>query len=66
MCGVSPQRLDPTTTNKAIRWTQLLAPDEALTAAILDRLLHKAHVQRPSNPATNVPDYATADRDAQG
>jgi DNA replication protein DnaC len=33
------------TTNKAIRdWTELLAGDEALTAAILDRLLHKAHV----------------------
>ena len=33
------------TTNKAIRdWTELLAGDEALTSAILDRLLHKAHV----------------------
>jgi DNA replication protein DnaC len=33
------------TTNKAIRnWTELLAGDEALTAAMLDRLLHKAHV----------------------
>ena len=33
------------TTNKSIRdWTELLAGDEALTAAILDRLLHKAHV----------------------
>jgi DNA replication protein DnaC len=33
------------TTNKAIwDWTELLAGDEALTAAILDRLLHKAHV----------------------
>jgi len=33
------------TTNKAVRdWTELLAGDEALTAAILDRLLHKAHV----------------------
>ena len=44
------QRLQPRcdrgrTTNKAIRdWTELLAGDEALTAAILDRLLHKAHV----------------------
>jgi DNA replication protein DnaC len=37
-------RLDPDT-NKAIRdWTELLAGDEALTAAILDRLLRKAHV----------------------
>ena len=25
-------------------WTELLAGDEALAAAILDRLLHKAHV----------------------
>ena len=25
-------------------WTELLAGDEALTTAILDRLLHKAHV----------------------
>ncbi|MEZ0472725.1 ATP-binding protein [Luteimonas salinilitoris] len=33
------------TTNKSIRdWTELLAGDEALDAAILDRLLHKAHV----------------------
>jgi len=30
------------TTNKAIRdWTELLAGDEGLTAAILDRLLHQ-------------------------
>jgi DNA replication protein DnaC len=33
------------TTNKSVReWTELLAGDEALTTAILDRLLHKAHV----------------------
>jgi len=33
------------TTNKSVRdWTELLAGDEALTAAILDRLPHKAHV----------------------
>jgi DNA replication protein DnaC len=33
------------TTNKSVRdWSELLAGDEALTAAILDRLLHKAHV----------------------
>lgn len=33
------------TTNKAIRdWTEMMAGDEALTTAILDRLLHKAHV----------------------
>ena len=33
------------TTNKSVRdWTELLAGDEALTAAILDRLLHRAHV----------------------
>ena len=33
------------TTNKAIRdWTELLAGDEVLAAAILDRLLHHAHV----------------------
>jgi hypothetical protein len=35
---------DPAT-NKSVRdWTELLAGDEALTAAILDRLLHKVHV----------------------
>lgn len=33
------------TTNKAIRdWTELLAGDEVLATAILDRLLHRAHV----------------------
>lgn len=33
------------TTNKSVRdWTELLAGDEALTTAILDRLLHNAHV----------------------
>lgn len=32
-------------TNKSVRdWTELLAGDEALATAILDRLLHKAHV----------------------
>jgi DNA replication protein DnaC len=33
------------TTNKSVRdWTELLAGDEALATAILDRLRHKAHV----------------------
>ena len=33
------------TTSKSVRdWTELLAGDEALAAAILDCLLHKAHV----------------------
>jgi DNA replication protein DnaC len=33
------------TTNKSVRdWTELLAGDEALATAILDRLLHHAHV----------------------
>ena len=33
------------TTNKSIRdWTELLAGDEILATAILDRLLHGAHV----------------------
>lgn len=33
------------TTNKAVRdWTELLAGDEVLAAAILDRLLHRSHV----------------------
>jgi DNA replication protein DnaC len=33
------------TTIKSVReWTEPLAGDEALTTAILDRLLHKAHV----------------------
>src|SRR4051812_47844278 len=33
------------TTNKSVRdWTELLAGDEVLAAAILDRLLHRAHV----------------------
>lgn len=33
------------TTNKSVReWAELLAGDEVLTTAILDRLLHKAHV----------------------
>jgi DNA replication protein DnaC len=33
------------TTNKSVRdWTELLANDEVLTTAILDRLLHRSHV----------------------
>ena len=33
-------------TNKSIRgWTELLAGDEALATAILDRLLHRSHVR---------------------
>ncbi len=33
------------TTNKSVReWTELLGGDEVLATAILDRLLHKAHV----------------------
>lgn len=33
------------TTNKSVRdWTELLAGDEVLATAILDRLLHHAHV----------------------
>ena len=33
------------TTNKSIRdWTELIAGDEVLAAAILDRLLHRSHV----------------------
>jgi DNA replication protein DnaC len=33
------------TTNKGIKdWTELLAGDEILTTAILDRLLHHSHV----------------------
>ena len=33
------------TTNKSVRdWSELLAGDEVLTAAIFDRLLHNAHV----------------------
>ena len=33
------------TTNKSIRdWTELLAGDEILATAILDRLLHRTHV----------------------
>ena len=33
------------TTNKSVRdWTELLAGDEVLTTAILDRLLHHSHV----------------------
>lgn len=33
------------TTNKSVRdWTELLAGDEILAAAILDRFLHRSHV----------------------
>ena len=33
------------TTNKSVReWTELLAGDEVLATAILDRLLHHSHV----------------------
>jgi len=33
------------TTNKSVRdWTELLAGDEVLATAILDRLLHRSHL----------------------
>ena len=33
------------TTNKAVKnWPEILAGDEAMAAATLDRLLHKSHV----------------------
>jgi hypothetical protein len=39
------------TTNKRVReWTELLAGDEVLAPAILDRLLHKAHVLNIRGP----------------
>ena len=39
------ERSKSDTTNKSVRdWTDLLAGDEVLATAILDRLLHKAHV----------------------
>ena len=39
------ERCKSDTTNKSVRdWTDLLAGDEVLATAILDRLLHKAHV----------------------
>ena len=39
------------TTNKSIRdWTELLAGDEVLATAILDRLLHRSHVLNIKGP----------------
>ena len=33
------------TTNKAVKdWPEILAGDEVMATAVLDRLLHKAHV----------------------
>ena len=33
------------TTNKAVKdWAEILAGDEVMTAALLDRLLHRCHV----------------------
>jgi DNA replication protein DnaC len=41
------------TTNKSVRdWNELLAGDKALTTAILDRLLQKAHVSVAAGPET--------------
>ena len=52
-------------TNKSVRdWTDLLAGDEVLATAILDRLLHKAHAQHqgpqlPAARARTIPRRAT-------
>jgi len=41
------------TTNKSVRdWTELLAGDEVLATAILDRLLHRSHVIKSKGEAT--------------
>ena len=44
------------TTNKSVRdWTELLAGDEVLTTAILDRLLHRSHVLNNVNADRTFP-----------
>jgi hypothetical protein len=59
------------TTNKGIRdWPEVLAGDEVLATAILDRLLQKSHVlQRVARPAgaprwRHSPAFAYTERDA--
>jgi len=49
------------TTNKSIRdWTELLAGDEVLATAILDRLLHHAHVLSIKGRSYRLRDLETA------
>jgi DNA replication protein DnaC len=49
------------TTNKSIRdWTELLAGDEVLATAILDRLLHRAHVLTIKGRSSRLRDLADA------
>lgn len=49
------------TTNKSIRdWTELLAGDEVLATAVLDRLLHHAHVLNIKGRSYRLPDLEDA------
>ena len=49
------------TTNKSVRdWTELLAGDEVLTTAILDRLLHRSHVLNIRGRSYRLRDLADA------
>ncbi len=49
------------TTNKSVRdWTELLAGGEVLAAAILDRLLHRAHVLNIKGPSYRLRDLEDA------
>jgi DNA replication protein DnaC len=54
-------------TNKSIRdWTELLAGDEVLATAILDRLLHHAHVLNIKGRSYRLRDLEDALRRAEG
>lgn len=54
-------------TNKSVRdWTELLAGDEALATAILDRLLHKAHVVNIKGRSYRLRDFENLLDNARG
>lgn len=49
------------TTNKGVReWTELMAGDDALAGAVLDRLLHRAHVFNIKGPSYRLRELEAA------
>lgn len=62
-----PPRLDLITTNKGIaEWPTVLAGDEVLATAILDRLLHKSHVLNISGRSYRLRDLERAAASSNG
>ena len=55
------------TTHKAVKdWQELLADDEAMAAALLDRLLHRCHPLNIRDRSYRLRDLERGDRRAQG